>query len=576
MIVARLDRRHILFGNLKLATAAAAILILAIWGLRGMPWLALPLAVFIAAAVAHALVLNAKDRALSATAFYERGLARMSHEWMGRGATGDRFRAADHIYAEDLDLFGRGSLFELLSTSRTQAGEDTLAGWLLAPAPAPVIRARQSAVQELTPRLDLRESVAVLGDGVNVGVNAARLRAWATAPVRLRGAATRVGLVATVAMTATIALASAAARVPDWMLFGMLMAQVTVAWWFKSRVEQVIHNVEAAARDLDLLAGLLRVIETEPVSSPQLAAIQQALGGSRHAASKEIATLSRLVAGLSSRNNLLFAIPAALMLWATQFAFAIEAWRARVGPLIPQWLDAVGEFDALLAMAGYTAEHAGHVFPEIVEPPALVVATAMAHPLLPDTAVPNDVALGGDAVRLLIVSGSNMSGKSTLLRALGLNVVLAQAGAPVRATGFRLSPLAVGAAIRIQDSLQDGTSRFFAEIKRLKQIVDQTRASTGAALFLLDEILAGTNSHDRRHGAEALLTGLVDLGAVGLVTTHDLALGAIADRLPGRATNVHFEDRFEAGVLTFDFTLRPGVVHTSNAIALMQSIGLDV
>jgi DNA mismatch repair ATPase MutS len=154
--------------------------------------------------------------------------------------------------------------------------------------------------------------------------------------------------------------------------------------------------------------------------------------------------------------------------------------------------------------------------------------------------------------------------------------VLAQAGAPVRAASLRLTPLALGASIRIQDSLQEGQSRFFAEITRLKQIVDLTRGHHGAALFLLDEILGGTNSHDRRHGAEALLTGLIDLGAIGMATTHDLALGAIADRLPAKAANVHFEDRFASGVLSFDYRLRPGIVQTSNAIALMQSIGLDV
>ena len=169
-----------------------------------------------------------------------------------------------------------------------------------------------------------------------------------------------------------------------------------------------------------------------------------------------------------------------------------------------------------------------------------------------------------------------MSGKSTFLRAIGLNVVLAQAGAPVRATRFRSSPLAIGASIRILDSLQDGRSRFFAEIVRLKQVVDLARARHGATLFLLDEILAGTNSHDRRQGAEALLTGLVALGAIGLATTHDLALGEIAHRPDVPSANVHFEDSFRDGVLTFDYRLRAGIVQTSNALALMRSIGLEV
>jgi DNA mismatch repair ATPase MutS len=202
-------------------------------------------------------------------------------------------------------------------------------------------------------------------------------------------------------------------------------------------------------------------------------------------------------------------------------------------------------------------------------------ATALAHPTIGATAVVNDIALNAGGLQLVVVSGSNMSGKSTWLRAVGSSVVLSWLGAPVRARACRMSALSIGAAIRLQDSLTDGRSRFFAEITRLKQVVDLARDHHGV-LFLLDEILSGTNSHDRRIGAEALMLGLVAKGAIGLVTTHDLALAAIVDRLPGRATNTHFADTFANGVLTFDYQLRPGIVETSNALALMRSIGLEV
>jgi DNA mismatch repair ATPase MutS len=203
-------------------------------------------------------------------------------------------------------------------------------------------------------------------------------------------------------------------------------------------------------------------------------------------------------------------------------------------------------------------------------------ATQLAHPLLPASAVANDVALGGTSPALLVVSGSNMSGKSTFLRAIGVNVVLAQAGAPVRAASFSATPLDVCASIQIVDSLAEGQSRFFAEITRLKAIVDHAKAHPSAMLFLLDEILSGTNSHDRTLGAEALLQGLRREGAIGLVTTHDLALSRIAEAPTATAANVHFADAFDAGGLQFDYHLRPGPVRTSNAIALMRSIGLDV
>ncbi|MGA2434212.1 MAG: DNA mismatch repair protein MutS, partial [Bryobacteraceae bacterium] len=210
-----------------------------------------------------------------------------------------------------------------------------------------------------------------------------------------------------------------------------------------------------------------------------------------------------------------------------------------------------------------------------VESGPLFEGVGIAHPLLPESrAVRNDVNLGG-GLRVMIVSGSNMSGKSTLLRTVGINIVLAMAGAPVRARSLRLSPLAAGASIRTLDSLQGGTSRFYAEIKRLHAVVELT-AGPLPLLFLLDELLHGTNSHDRLIGGEAVVRTLVERGAVGLVTTHDLALSGMVESLGERAANVHFEDQLRDGHIAFDYHLRPGIVQKSNALELMRSVGLDV
>ena len=190
-----------------------------------------------------------------------------------------------------------------------------------------------------------------------------------------------------------------------------------------------------------------------------------------------------------------------------------------------------------------------------------------------DRRVTNDVDLGA-ALQVFIVSGSNMSGKSTLLRSVGVAAVLGYAGGPVCARALTMSPMAIGASIRINDSLQEGSSRFYAEITRIRQILDL--AAAGPLLFLLDEILHGTNSHDRRIGAEGIVRRLVSSGGIGLVSTHDLALAQIADTLAPRATNVHFEDHLEEGKMVFDYTMRPGVVTKSNALALMRSVGIDV
>ncbi len=265
------------------------------------------------------------------------------------------------------------------------------------------------------------------------------------------------------------------------------------------------------------------------------------------------------------------------ILWTPHWALAVEEWRRRSGAVVRRWLTAVGEMEALCSLASHAYENPGDPYPEITAGPPALEAAGIGHPLIPaDRLVRNDVCLGGgDGPRVLVVSGSNMSGKSTMLRTLGVNCVLAQAGAPVRARRLSLSPLSVGASIRLIDSLQEGVSRFYAEILRLRQILDLTEGGR-PVLFLIDEVLHGTNSHDRRIGAEALVRGLVERGAIGLITTHDLALAEITGVLGARAANVHFEDHIENGQIHFDYLMRPGVVRKSNAIELMRQVGLEI
>jgi hypothetical protein len=572
------ERAHAWFGNIRLGFALLGVAILVALGFDGLVWLLVPAMAFLIVTLAHGRILNARDRAASAVAFYERGLARMTQAWVGQGRTGEELRPVDHPYAHDLDLFGRGSIFELLATTRTRAGDEMLAQWLLTTPSRETTLERQEAVRELAGRLDLRERVAVLGDLVRatVGVDTTILRGWAVSPVRLRGTGTRLALAILAAATVTTLLVWNQTGSLGGMALTLLIVQIGVGQWFKSRVAAVTNAVEAPSHDLDLLADLLRALERERFTSPYLERLRGALGTADRAASTEIATLARSVALLASRRNVLFAPVSAVLLWATQCAFAIEQWRSRAGVLIPRWLDAVGELEALLALGGFAAEHADFSFPQIEAGPPLVDARQIAHPAMGAEAVPNDVTLGRHNPHLVVVSGSNMSGKSTLLRTLGVNVVLAHLGAPVRAAGLRLTSLAIGASLSVHDSLTDGRSRFFAEIVRLKQIVDTSKTRDGAVLFLLDEILSGTNSHDRGIGAAALLQGLLRDGAVGLVTTHDLALGEIARTMPNLAVNMHFEDQFREGTLAFDYTLRDGVVRTSNALELMRSIGLEV
>ena len=303
--------------------------------------------------------------------------------------------------------------------------------------------------------------------------------------------------------------------------------------------------------------------------------MQQELTSGNVRASAALTKLRSLVDLINSRDNVIVKVLDVPLMYSVQVAFAAEKWRAAHGKSLRLWLDALSEIEALLSLAAYSFEHPAYPFPEFISGAASLEGTALGHPLLASsTCVRNDVALGNPA-RVLLVSGSNMSGKSTLLRTIGINVVLAMAGAPVCAQRLRLTPLEVAASIRVNDSLREGSSRFYAEIKRLRSIFDL--AGNGPPLlFLLDEVLQGTNSKDRRVGAQGVVRALLKCGAIGLVTTHDLSLTEIGEPLDHQLHNVHFQDEIEDGMMKFDYRLREGVVTKSNGLELMRIIGLEV
>ena len=566
-------------GNARLVTGiVGAIVTFFVFGdiVLSPWWLVIPAVVFSILVAVHARVVDRLERANRAAQFYERGVARLENRWAGQGETGDRFRNPEHVYAEDLDLFGKGSLFQLLSTARTRAGEDCLARWLLAPSTMEEAAARQPAIVELRPLLDLREDLAVLGEAVRSSLDPDAVAAWGEAPEVKFPAGARFlapALAAAVLVTFVLYMSGFASRTP---LLASLFLVLGYGFFLATRTLQVVRAVDSPAHDLALLATLLQRLEREPLQSPLLLRLRSQLATGSLVASLEIGRLRRYVSLLDWQRNIVFAPVALALLWSPQIAIAVERWRKTSGRHIREWIAGVGEFEALCALAGYSYEHPADVFPQLTEiAGGCFEAVALGHPLMKEAqCIRNDVRLGED-VRLWIVSGSNMSGKSTLLRAVGLNTVLAWAGAPVRAASLKLSPLAVGASIRVLDSLQDGRSRFYAEITRLREIVNLT-ASSRTVLFLMDELLSGTNSHDRQIGAGAIVRTLADRGAIGMITTHDLALSNIAAELAGRAVNVHFEDSLENGRLHFDYRLRSGVVERSNALDLMRSVGLEV
>ncbi len=575
---ARLERQDLLLSRLRLVSAAGVVVawFLSITSLRLHAGFMLPpLGVFVALVVLHAQLQGRRQAAARAVTFYERGLRRLDVNLTGLSDSGAAWADPAHPYAADLDLFGDGSIWQLLGGARTRLGVERLAGYLLRAAEPDEIRRRQAAVEQLRARLELREALFVLGDAGAAGLDGRALARWgAHVPLPVSRAVRAAALL--LALTNVTALGGYYSldwpgRVP---LLSFALAGA-FALTLRARVRAALLDLERPARDLALLGEVLARLEREHLQAGPLVDLQRALEAGGLSPSRQVARLARLIDRLESRRNSLFAPFAALVLWTTRTALQIEEWRALCGPHLADWAAAVAELEALLALAGYAFEHPDDPFAEIVDEGPLLEGEGLAHPLIPPArAVANDLRLDARR-RLLILSGSNMSGKSTLLRTLGVNVVLALCGAPVRARRLRLSPLAVGTSLHVHDSLQAGQSRFYAEITRLRLLVELARAQP-PLLFLLDELLHGTNSSDRRAGAEAVLRGLVARGALGLVTTHDLALGAVADALAPLGANVHLEDRLEDGRMVFDYRLRDGVVQRSNALELMRAVGLEV
>jgi hypothetical protein len=582
-------------ANLRLVAGLSALpLAWMIWVRRDLhpAWILVPVVAYVALAIVHDRVIQIRKRAERLVRYYDFCIARLSDAWIGKGDAGAEFGDPRHPYAEDLDLFGIGSVFELLCTAQTPFGRRVLAGWLLEPAAAGEVRGRQEAVVDLRDRLDLRDSLVVLdagaaGEGAKGGVGGEAqessgkrrakgdLRAWAVAPPSLSVplAAGMSGLLALLALVAAAGWAFLGAGPKPLVVVAMAELMGTMA--MRARVHEVVREFEGAAQSLTKLTGVIRCLEEDTFHAGILRGMQSEVRSEGVAASRRIAQLARLADQLEWRKNAIFAIPAFLLMWEIHHAVLIDRWRRHHGAAVGRWLDAVGNFDALCALASHAFEHPDDAFPEIRDGEVLYEAAGIGHPLIPAArCVRNNVRID-PTQRMLVVSGSNMSGKSTFLRSVGVNAVLAFAGAPVRAFACRIAPVHVGASIRRNDSLLEGVSRFYAEIQRLRQLADIAGGGR-TLLFLIDEILSGTNSHDRRIGAQGVLRALLERGAIGLVTTHDLALTRIADGMAGLAVNVHFEDRIEGDEILFDYRLLPGVVTKSNALALMRTIGLPV
>ncbi|MEA3335791.1 MAG: MutS family DNA mismatch repair protein [Chloroflexota bacterium] len=580
-------------GNLNLILAIATMICLglAIW--RGNPGLYLAtgaLAVgFVVSFSFHARVNRLVSRYRILADINEQGIFRLQRTWNkmrrpGPFPTAQQPALLDSGTADDLDLLGYASLEHLLATPNTPVGKATLRQWILTPAGPETVRQRQAAVTELAPLIEFRDEVGLHGRLLGPsqgdyeqfmdwagGSNWLDQRPWLIWMVRLLTLLV-IGL--------GIALLLGVPTVPA--LLAVLLVNMLLTFTLGVRAKSDVERVAARQNVFRAYAGMFELISDQPFKSPALRDLQQQLAAGDLSAADQMRRLGRLMPLADIRRWMFFFIVEIFTLWSFHLLWLLERWQRSAGHQVSSWLAVLGEVEALIALATLRHDHPDWVFPEIVEHGAArLTVKALAHPLLPPAeAVPNDVVVGPPG-SFLLVTGSNMSGKSTLLRAIGVNMVLAQMGGPVSASQLRLPPLAIATSMRVQDSLEQGVSYFMAELRRLKAIVDmadrQEERQGRPLLYLLDEILQGTNTSERRVAARQVINHLLATGAIGVVSTHDLTL-ADSPELTVASVPVHFTESFIDGAdgptMTFDYTLRPGIATSTNALKLMALVGL--
>jgi hypothetical protein len=540
------------------------------------------LVLFAILVVRHARIIDAVDRADAALDLNRQGLARLARDWNGlpEVTAPPDLNFDTHPYARDLDLFGHASLAKWIGRPATSEGANRLWSWLLAPAPADEVAERQVAVDELSRVREWRESLDIEGARtLFTPQELARFLAWAEAADLAVPRLMQIAAFALPIATAILATLFFTGRTDTaWWLIPIVIG-IVLSFAFAARIYPVFDRVTVGQRALDGYARMLSLACDAAWTSPSLARLKGAMciGGEAPALVRKLARLggwSELRTGAA----LLHFPVQALTLWDFHVYFAMERWRTRSGRHVRGWIDALGSMDALAALARVRADEPEWTVPRVDGTADAFVAEALGHPLIAaGRRVANDAQVGPRGT-ILLITGSNMSGKSTLLRAIGLNAVLAQAGAPVCAAAFAMPPADLHTSIRVQDSLELGLSYFMAALARLKQIVDaalrQGSGNDRILLYLLDEVLQGTNSVERDLAVRAVVRHLLDAGAIGVMTTHDLALAG-EEPLKSAATLAHFTEQVHPdGTMTFDYSLRPGLATSTNALRLMQLIGI--
>ena len=576
--IEELERRSARLANLRSLAfiSAAALAAFTFFGkLPSSGWYAAGagIAVYAALAVAHERVFQRKRRTQLLAELNERGIARLTGEWHRFKDRGDPFAQPDHLYAGDLDIFGQGSLFQLINETATRLGESVLAQWLASPAPADVVRQRHGAVRELAGAIDFRQALLLECRLVSLEkADPSAFIAWAEGGPYLQsiGWARQLGWLIPGATLAALVAGQLGFIARYAWLAGILLSVVTLRL-VRGRLDEFYRRLVVGEMGFTRFERVFEAIAEQRFADPLLQQLSTDLGGER--VSLHLRRFARLF-GFTEVSPQLHAVFNVLFLWDIHWYFRLESWRIELGGRVRRWFDSLAQLESLSSLAALTHDRPQFTFPDLAPIGPVFIARGLGHPLL-DNPVRNDVDIPGPR-HALIITGSNMSGKSTLLRAIGTNAVLALTGAPVCAQSLEVSELRVLTSMRVRDSLELGVSHFYAEVQRIKAVLDAASAANGRALFLLDEILWGTNTRERQIASREVLRLLLKTGASGAVSTHDLSLASLEQELGGRVKNFHFKDQLVDGKMTFDYRLRDGVLDTTNALRLLRLMGIAI
>jgi hypothetical protein len=506
------------------------------------------------------------------------GLLRLKGEWTSFPDKGEDLAEADHFYAEDLDIVGQSSVFQYINSCQTPLGRKNLKTLLFShPGKTNEIKQKQEAVSELAKRLFFRQRLQ--GEGATLQENAHEIQKildWGgKVNKRLLEKRTRLFL-RTLPVITFLLIIPGYFRLIPLLIPGLLVVfQVVLLRWKIRDRSAVLNTAYAIKHRLEPYSNMLRLIEKIEFRTPLLQEVKNSLYMNHSSPSKQLEKLSRICGNISNRNNMFYFIFDILTLWDYQCEIALEEWKQECGTHLLQWFEAIGTIEALSSLANLKHDNPDWAMPDITDSQIMSVkAVQVGHPLITKSRIANDFDMGSNK-KVILVTGSNMSGKSTFLRTIGLNLVLAYSGAPVCAQSFSCSVMNVCTCMRISDNLEKNISSFYAELLRIKMIVDAVK-SKGRVFFLLDEIFKGTNSYDRHHAAKVLITKLAGNNSIGLVSTHDLELEVLEEETHGQVANYHFQEHYDQGRIMFDYQLRPGVSKTRNAIYLIEALGIDL